>query len=454
MTKEISYKDLANLLAEIKGGRICPVYLLYGDEFLHKSAFKSLLNALVPPHHQNLNYEPIDGESENVYEIIERLNTFPMIPSAKVIAVHGTRIFYSAVAADDLLHKSKEAFERQDLKESARYLLHMLSVAGMSLDDVKDGGWTRASDKKLTESLTKDAAEAWLDQVVAYCVQENMTVPAHQDDADVLNDAILTGYPETNHLVLTTDLVDKRRKLYKTISKIGAVVDCSVAKGERTADKRQRQEALKGQMKETLRKFGKTMAPGGFEALYEKIGPDMRSFSNEVEKLISFVGDRKEILPSDVETVSKRTRQDPIYEMTNAIVQKDTRGALFFLDSVLKNNFHPLQALSSAANQIRKLMLAKDFIRNRCRKTWRQDLSYQAFQKMIMPEIKKREPDFLTSNAHPYSIYMTLKQSDNYTLEGLIRALEVLFDTDIRLKRSGQDAKIVLEHAILRICEA
>ncbi len=454
MTKEISHKDLSKLLLKIGSGRIAPVYLLYGDEFLHKSAFKSLLNALVPPHHQNLNYEPIDGESENVYEIIERLNTFPMIPSAKVIAVHGTRIFYSAVAADDLLHKSKEAFERQDLKESARYLLHMLSVAGMSLDDVKDGNWTRVSDKKLTESLTKHAAGVWLDQVIAYCVQQNMIVPAHQDDADVLNDAILAGYPETNHLVLTTDLVDKRRKLYKTISKIGAVVDCSVAKGERTADKRQQQEALKGQMKETLRKFGKTMAPGGFEALYEKIGPDMRSFSNEVEKLIAFVGDRKEILPSDVETVSKRTRQDPIYEMTNAIVQKDTRGALFFLDSVLKNNFHPLQVLSSAANQIRKLMLAKDFIHNRCRKTWRQDLSYQAFQKMIMPEIKKREPDFVASNAHPYSIYMTLKQSDNYTLEEFIRALEVLLDTDIRLKRSGQDAKIVLEHAILRICEA
>jgi len=452
MTDEISYNDLSKLLAEIKKGRIAPVYLFYGDEFLYKSAFKSLLDALVPPHHQGLNYEAIDGTKENVYEIIERLNTFPLIPSAKVIAVHGTRIFYSAVAVDDLLHRSKDAFERQDLKESARYLLHMLSVANMSLDDVKDGTWRRVSDKKLRESFNKHAAEVWLDQVIAYCVQEKMTVPVYQDDAEVLNDAILAEYPKTNHLVLTTDFVDKRRKLFKTINKIGVAIDCSVPKGERIADKRRQQEALKGYMKETLSKAGKTMAAGGFEALYEKIGPDMRGFGNELEKLIAFVGGRKEILPSDIERVSKRTRQDPVYEMTNAIAERDTHRALFFLDSLLKNNFFPLQVLAAATNQIRKLILAKDFIHGTYGSGWRQDLSYAAFQKMILPELsEKREPDFLTSNAHPFAIYMTLKQSDNYTLEELIGALEILLDADIRLKRSSQDAKIVLEHAILRI---
>ena len=437
MTNEITHKDLSKLLDGISKGKVVPVYLFYGDEFLYKSAFKSLLDALVPLHNQGLNYEGIDGVSENVYQIIERLNTFPLIPSAKVIAVHGTRIFYSAVAVDDLLHRSKEAFEKENLKESARYLLHMLSVAGMSLDDVKDG-------KKLADG-------AWLEQVIAYCVNEKMTVPVHQDDAEVLSDAILTGCPKTNHLVLTTDLVDKRRKLYKTIKKTGVVIDCSVPKGEKAADKRRQQEVLKARVKETLERAGKTMATGGFEALYEKIGVDMRSFSNEVEKLIAFVGDRKEVLPSDVETVSKRTKQDPIYEMSNAIAERDTRKALFFLDSLLKNNFFPLQVLAAASNQIRKLILAKDFIRGGYGSGWGKDLSYGAFQKTILPELKKREPDFLTSSAHPFAIYMTLKQSDNYTLEELIGAMEVLLDADIRLKSSGQDAKIVLEHAILSI---
>jgi len=451
MTNEISYKDIPELLSEIGKGEVAPVYLLYGDEFLYKSAFKSLLDALVPPHQQGLNYEAIDGTRESIYEIIERLNTFPLIPCAKVIAVHGTNVFYSTVAVDDLLHRSKKAFERQELKESARHLLHMLSVVGMSLDDVKGGNWQRVSDKKLRESFRKHDS-AWLDQVIAYCVQEKMTVPASQDDAEVLNDAVIAGYPQTNHLVLTTDFVDKRRRLYKTINKIGVAIDCSVPKGERAADKHQQQEALKAHMRETLRKVGKGMAPGGFEALYEKIGPDIRSFSNELEKLIAFVGVRNEILPSDIEAVSKRTKQDPIYEMTNAIGERDTRRALFFLGSLLKKNFFPLQVLSAATNQIRKLILAKDFTRSQYGSSWRQDLSYAAFQKMILPELQKREPDLFTSSTHPFALHMTLKQSDNYTLEELIGALATLLDADLRLKRSGQDAKIVLEHAIISIC--
>jgi DNA polymerase-3 subunit delta len=451
---ELSYKALPEVLAEIKAGTICPVYLLYGDEFLCRSAFKSVLGALVPPHHQDLNYEAIDGAGENVYEIIQHLNTFPLIPSAKVVAVHGTRIFYSAVVMDDLLGRSKEAFEMEGLEESARYLLYALSMAGISLDDVREGNWKGVSDKKLRERFEQDDNSGWLGQVIAYCVQEKMAVPVHQDDADVLNDAILSGYPETNHLVLTTDLVDKRRRLYKTIKKIGVVVDCSVPKGDRKADKDRQQAALKTHMKKILKKVGKRMAPGGFESLYEKIGPDMRSFDSELEKVVTFVGDRDEILPTDVETISKRTRQDPIYEMSNAVAKRDTHKALFFLDSLLRSSIHPLQVLAVVTNQIRKLILAKDFIHSEYGNGWRKDLSYAAFQKMILPKIEKREPDSLTGNTHPYAIYMTLKQSHNYTLEELIGALELLLDTDIRLKSTGQNPKMVLEHAVLGICKA
>jgi DNA polymerase-3 subunit delta len=451
---ELSYKALPEVLAEIKAGTICPVYLLYGDEFLCRSAFKSVLGALVPPHHQDLNYEAIDGAGENVYEIIQHLNTFPLIPSAKVVAVHGTRIFYSAVVMDDLLGRSKEAFEMEGLEESARYLLYALSMAGISLDDVREGNWKGVSDKKLRERFEQDDNSGWLGQVIAYCVQEKMAVPVHQDDADVLNDAILAGYPETNHLVLTTDLVDKRRRLYKTIKKIGVVVDCSVPKGDRKADKDRQQAALKTHMKKILKKVGKRMAPGGFESLYEKIGPDMRSFDSELEKVVTFVGDRDEILPTDVETISKRTRQDPIYEMSNAVAKRDTHKALFFLDSLLRSSIHPLQVLAVVTNQTRKLILAKDFIHSEYGNGWRKDLSYAAFQKMILPKIEKREPDSLTGNTHPYAIYMTLKQSHNYTLEELIGALELLLDTDIRLKSTGQNPKMVLEHAVLGICKA
>lgn len=453
---ETTHKGLDRLLAEIEAGRSYSVYLLYGDEFLYKAAFKSLLDTLIPAAHQGFNYEPLDGEKVKAHEVIERLSTFPLIPSSKIVAVHGTKVFYSLAAADEFLRKSREAYEGGNFREAGRYLLYVLSLAGVSIEEVADGNWKRLLDKYLVGNLDaagKGGADTpWVDDIIRFCRDEGMTMAVSEDDAQLLNDAILKGWPETNYLILTTDMVDKRRKLYKTIKKTGVVIDCSLPPGSRTAERRQQQDALQHHMKAALESAHKTVARGAFDALYEKVGPEMRRFDSELNKLISFVGNRKEILASDVEAVSKRTREDPIYEMTNAIGNREVGKALFYVDNLLKNNFFPLQVLSAAANQIRKLMLAKNFSRGGHAGTWRKDLSYQAFQKNVLPQLQKCESDLLAGNTHPYPVYMTLRNSENYTLEELAEALETLLDADLRLKRSGQDPKMVLERAIFRIC--
>jgi len=77
--------------------------------------------------------------------------------------------------------------------------------------------------------------------------------------------------------------------------------------------------------------------------------------------------------------------------------------------------------------------------------------SGQSFPETVA-QLQEHESGLLAGNAHPYATYMTLKQSDNYTFEELTSALETLLDTDVRLKRSGQNPKLVLERAVLQIC--
>jgi DNA polymerase-3 subunit delta len=392
---EVSYEALPGLLKETKGGVIAPVYLFYGDEFLYKSAFKVLLDALVPLSDQTLNYEALDGTTVNVHETVERLNTFALLPCAKVIAVHDTNVFCSSVAAGGLLRRSKEAFDKQNVKDSARYFVQVLSAAGLSLDDVCKGDTGALLKKALGDDFqaAKVGLGPWLDQVVHHCLEEQMTVPAYKEEADVLNEAIMAGFPETNHLILTTEAVDKRRKLYKTIKTMGITIDCSVPKGDRAAEKRRQKEILRAQMRQALRRAGKTMAPHGFEALYARSGGGVRNFAGELEKLITFVGERNEIIVHDIEEASERTRQDPIYELSNAIGEKDLGKALFLVDNLLKANVFPLQILSAAINQVRKLVLATDFRRAVFRGGWNGDMTYNRFKKMVLPKLDKDESD-------------------------------------------------------------
>ena len=96
------------------------------------------------------------------------------------------------------------------------------------------------------------------------------------------------------------------------------------------------------------------------EALFERVGFDLRTLSNSLDKLIHYVGERSAIQTTDVQAVLERTRQDPIYTLTNAVADRSVHDALFYLNSLLSEGLHPLQILAGIVNQTRKLLIAKD----------------------------------------------------------------------------------------------
>ena len=71
----ISYKDLAKHLSQRGDAPFAPVYLIFGEEMLVKSAFETLLDAMVPGSMRTTNYEPLDGTHENIHAVIARVNT-------------------------------------------------------------------------------------------------------------------------------------------------------------------------------------------------------------------------------------------------------------------------------------------------------------------------------------------------------------------------------------------
>jgi DNA polymerase-3 subunit delta len=72
--------------------------------------------------------------------------------------------------------------------------------------------------------------------------------------------------------MITTDLVDKRRTLYKTIRENGLVVDCAVPKGDRKADRTVQDAALDAAVEDVLRDSGKRMDPAVRRVMYDMTG--------------------------------------------------------------------------------------------------------------------------------------------------------------------------------------
>ncbi len=496
---EILYSEFKSYMSGLQSASgslspLPPVVLIFGDELLYKSVLQNLLDVMIPPEKQAFNYEPVDGIAENLYPVIEKLNTYPFFSGQKVVGFLDTRIFYAKKNAADILEKAREAHKEKDLKTAARYFFSLLSVAGLSLEDVCDKNYAG-----LNMDMDAIGDTAWLDNLLEYCAGNPSMEASGEDPTKTLQQAVEKGFPKGNHLILTSDMVDKRKGLYKVIMEKGLAVDCSVPKGENWADRQAQGAVLAEQMKTALAPSGKTLDKAAFQKLVEITGFDLRLFAGNLEKLVQFAGDRKTIAVEDVESVLPRTRQDPIFELTNAVTDRNFDAALFYLQSLLARGFFPLQIIAAIINQMRKVLIAKDFLESPAGRFWKSGFTFDQFKKQfsqaILPalqahdvvlttrlgewegrlhpksevdaappdkkkkkqaEKKSAQPatDLLLAKppASPYPLFLLMQKSDRFSLAELIQAVIGLDQANLSLKSSGLNPEMILEKTLLNIC--
>ena len=473
---EINYKEFKDHLKKSDKGGFAPVYLIFGEELLYKTVFEELLDGLVPAPTRGLNYEPVDGADEKINEALQRINTYSLLQGTKVVAICDTQIFYSKLNEKALIEKAKNEYNNDNIQKAANYLLSLLRLLNLSFDDISKANRGKA----LKLDVDRSAGEEWFAKTIDYCIASGLTPSNGEDKGKLLQQAIEKGFPQNNHLIITADMVDKRKSLYKAINKYGIVVDCSVPKGERRADRMAQEKVLYENMETVLTKNKKRMDKAAIAAMFEMTGFSLGSFLNNLEKLISYVGERNKITIDDVKFVLKRTKSDPIFELTNAISERNLEKAIFFLNSLLPQLDHPLQLFAAITNQVRKLLLIKGFVESRHGKAWHAGIRFDQFQRAVMPAIKEYDKDLLSRledwesmlsknvNAvkrkaatdllvaqnpnNPYPVYQMLLRSERFTTNELIEDLKRLSEADLRLKSTGGNPKIILEKVIFHIC--
>ncbi len=483
----VKHTELSKYIEQTHREQLAPVYLICGEAYLCKAAFDTLLKALLPESTHSPNYEAFDGGDDVIGDVLERLNTYALLPGTKVVALRDARLFYSRQNDRLILEKVRAAFKEGHLKKAAKLFTGLLALLNLSFDDVAPGTCVKAL--KLDAQSVNDGD--WLDRVIAFCRDNNIMVPTGQDAPSLMQAALEKGFPSNHHLVLTTDVFDRRRSLYKSIQGKGVIIDCSVPKGSRQADKRAQETVLNNTMQAILKQHRKRIAREAYQVLHEMTGFDLTTFTGNLQKLIDYVGERQEITVEDVEAVARRTKTDPIYAFTNALADRSTANALFFLDSLLADNLHPLQILAAMTNQVRKLLIAKDFEQGPNGREWHAGITYRQFQQRVIPAIQAHDRDLqahleaweqdlkttgragdgsakkprpagrrqvpsdlmLAKNPkNAYPIYQTLLKAANFSMAELLAALDRLSQTDLALKTTGQNAKIVLEDTILAVC--
>jgi DNA polymerase III subunit delta len=254
-----------------------------------------------------------------------------------------------------------------------------------------------------------------LDAIEAYCKQPN-------PDAVLIFVADHISIPADARRM---DMTDKERyeRIRETLGEFCAIVELSrVEEGE----------AVRW-LSEYCSTQGVKIDADAARELVDALGGDMMMISNELEKLILYVGEKKRIALGDVETMVLAAKQRSLYELTDAISAKDKARALETLNAILSTSDGDEAAIGHL------YMLAKTFR-----------------QMLVILERNVRDQRMLWAalwqgfRVPPFAADDIIRQARRYkSRRELTRALRLVAKADLALRSNPPSKRLVLEKLVL-----
>ncbi len=249
-------------------------------------------------------------------------------------------------------------------------------------------------------------------------------------NADQLKDerGLLLDYfanpSETTLLVFIAEKPDMRKKLFSTLKKSATVMHAP----------RPREGEVPTWIRRAAKKNGLDLSEEVIWFLKEHLGRDLLAIHQEIEKLALFCAGEND---SAIRTVSIEVAQEiigdgrshTIFELTDAVGNKNAEKALMLLGKLLSEGAHPLFILTMLVRLWRQMAIAKALIDSG---------QTQAVAKRVpMP---------------PSLLQRFLRQLKQWTSDEIQKAFGQALSVDSQLKGGSLPARTVLETLLLDLC--
>ncbi len=224
--------------------------------------------------------------------------------------------------------------------------------------------------------------------------------------------------PASTCILFVESKVDKRGKMYKAVSKAGRAVEF----GE------QNEQLLTRWILGRLKRENKKITQSVLQFFLTKVGTDMGSIDQELEKLLCYTLGREVIGAEDVEAVCTGQAANHIFDMVHAIGKRQQKRALSLYHDLLALKEPPMRILYLINRQFRILL----------------ELKY----------MKKAGVDAKTmaSNAGipPFAVKRTLEQAACFTADELKQALSDGAELETDSKSGKLNEQIAVELFIIK----
>ncbi len=234
-----------------------------------------------------------------------------------------------------------------------------------------------------------------------------------QDEA--LAEYVASPAPQSTLVLDLEKSPDARRKAWKKIQAEAVIVRCEPLK------ERQVETWIREQIRR--RKLG--LGRDEVRYLASEFGSDLRRLLNELDKISLYAGGEK-LTVDDLGPILGRGRAQSIFNFTEAVANRDSPSALKQLGRLLDEGESPLPILALIDRTVGQLLVAKELRQKRSKPG-------NAARLLGVPHWK---------------VDQVLGQSERFSTEELMRALDGLAQCDRALKTSGVRPRILLESLV------
>lgn len=247
--------------------------------------------------------------------------------------------------------------------------------------------------------------------------EKNRDLAVEQLDAYLENPAPFTV------LVVEATGLDQRMKLGKLLTEKTLVVDCTLGEN---LDERLASAVM---LTRTLAKEqGVEFEKGAAEDLAEFVAADLMRLKTEIEKLATYVAEKKVIRREDVSALVVSEKTTTVWELADLLASRRSKLALEFLDRLLRGGEEPIQMLGAITWMYRKLIEASEVkgVAN----------GWQAARALGM---------------RPEQAELALQAARRIAKPRLLGGLNALRRADDRLKGGREDARTVMEFLVTEL---
>ena len=255
-----------------------------------------------------------------------------------------------------------------------------------------------------------------------------------------------TGLPEGVSFLFSAPLADKRRTGYKLLTKLATTAVYDLPNLGFRGD----EEAIAEWTAVRAREQGLQLRPDAVDILAARVGLNPLQLESELGKLETAFGTGTQISSGDIRLLVPQTREGGIFDLSDAILQRDLALALETLQQLIHQGERGIAILLAAVvPTVRNLLLVKDLILRHHLSPPSQPQFFAGTLKRLSPADTAHLPRKKDGTLSVYLLGIAATGASRYTLEELREGFSSCAAANQQLLSGTLNDAVIIERLLI-----